>query len=435
MNIPQGYSQKTVHEIYTDYDGWWVGSSSSSTYPDTSHLLLGYKIGSTVYSTGVNDALLTSKSISFTPQDYKAILPANSISTQYVGVGFRYGGPGNVTPNPITNPPPFYLDDGTNGLDLGTALFNSSGSIIYHYTGIDLAYINDGIPDIIITQVGDPSKTKADSFSIRDVKDSVIGNFLAVRFDTVSTCGKGYWKFYNPSSSPPSYQPSLAGNRDIRIIGYDFADFGITASNYLLVKSLFHKLSGESDQAFVAFNMRTVIGLPIELGYFNAEEYQRSIHLYWQTISEENNDFFTVERSVDLVNWDEVKTINGAGNSYTPLNYHFEEPTQLKGFVYYRLSQTDINGVKTLLGIRKVFLGVNENIVLYPNPANSFIGISGLFLPNTRYEIYNTLGQMALTGKVLQDEVIDISSLPIGTYYITLKDQKDIINRTIFIKQ
>ena len=63
--------------------------------------------------------------------------------------------------------------------------------------------------------------------------------------------------------------------------------------------------------------------LPIELISFNSECLNEKTDLKWITATETNNNFFTIEFSMDAVNWIILKQINGAGNSTTLLNYSY----------------------------------------------------------------------------------------------------------------
>ena len=85
--------------------------------------------------------------------------------------------------------------------------------------------------------------------------------------------------------------------------------------------------------------------LPIELVSIYAKEYANANKIIWEVASELNNDFFTVERSIDGIAWREVSIVPGAGTSnqqraYSVLDINFE-----KTINYYRLKQTDYDGV------------------------------------------------------------------------------------------
>jgi hypothetical protein len=84
--------------------------------------------------------------------------------------------------------------------------------------------------------------------------------------------------------------------------------------------------------------------LPIQLLSFTATANANAVDLAWTTLSETNNDFFTVERSVDAVNFELVLQKDGAGNSTTIRNYSDIDRNPHTGVSYYRLKQIDFNG-------------------------------------------------------------------------------------------
>jgi hypothetical protein len=88
--------------------------------------------------------------------------------------------------------------------------------------------------------------------------------------------------------------------------------------------------------------------LPIELLSFSAEcESDQSRLFKWQTASEHNNDFFTIEESVDGITWNILATIEGAGNSAQLIDYNYSyrmETLETGEIHYYRLKQTDFDG-------------------------------------------------------------------------------------------
>lgn len=81
--------------------------------------------------------------------------------------------------------------------------------------------------------------------------------------------------------------------------------------------------------------------LPIELLYFKALIVDDKPVLEWKTASESNNDYFTIERCGEDLNFVEVGRVAGAGNSKEPLTYQWTDNDNVSGVQYYRLSQTD----------------------------------------------------------------------------------------------
>jgi hypothetical protein len=95
--------------------------------------------------------------------------------------------------------------------------------------------------------------------------------------------------------------------------------------------------------------------LPIELLSFKGRDRNQYNELIWQTATERNNDYFTLEYSADGVNWITIATVNGVGNSnakltYTLKDYHFKR----KNVNYYRLTQTDYDGISKTFPIISV---------------------------------------------------------------------------------
>ncbi|MBU0488293.1 MAG: T9SS type A sorting domain-containing protein [Bacteroidetes bacterium] len=90
--------------------------------------------------------------------------------------------------------------------------------------------------------------------------------------------------------------------------------------------------------------------LPIEMLSFEGFCDENSITLSWSTSSEINNDYFELEKSPDLNNWDFVGMLDGAGNSNFTQEYSlidsnpYEATTDGTSPTFYRLKQIDFNG-------------------------------------------------------------------------------------------
>lgn len=97
-----------------------------------------------------------------------------------------------------------------------------------------------------------------------------------------------------------------------------------------------------ANSAYVKITM--VSSLPIELLYFNGVAYGRVNNLYWSTASENNNDYFNIEKSSDDEIWEIIDKQKGAGNSSNQLYYSFSDNNVEKIINYYRLKQTDYDG-------------------------------------------------------------------------------------------
>jgi len=88
-----------------------------------------------------------------------------------------------------------------------------------------------------------------------------------------------------------------------------------------------------------------VWALPIELVSFSVEIIADYAQINWVTATEDNNDYFTVYRSFNGIDFYPIEDmINGAGNSSQLLTYNCIDENVICGTSYYKLSQTDFDG-------------------------------------------------------------------------------------------
>lgn len=111
--------------------------------------------------------------------------------------------------------------------------------------------------------------------------------------------------------------------------------------------------------------------LPVELIEFTGQKVNRTSLLQWKTSSEINNAGFTINRSINGVEFETIGKVQGAGDSNNNISYHFVDQDPYSGFNYYQLVQTDFDGQKELLGTVLVkHDNVIDQIQLYPNPVS-----------------------------------------------------------------
>ncbi len=110
-----------------------------------------------------------------------------------------------------------------------------------------------------------------------------------------------------------------------------------------------------------AFNITVSGTLPITLSSFTAALNKDVVLLDWSTSQEQNNKYFTIERSNDGTNFNYLGRINGAGTSTVANTYHLVDYAPLEGNNYYRLSQTDLDGNIKYHDIKRVNYKSNKN--------------------------------------------------------------------------
>ncbi len=170
--------------------------------------------------------------------------------------------------------------------------------------------------------------------------------------------------------------------------------------------------------------------LPIELLYFRAEPQDDAVALEWATSLEENFDYFTVERSVDGMNFKEMTKIYGAGNTDEKQYYAWTDHPPVPGLLYYRLKATDFDGTFEYFDIVSVryFGGASREVTLYPNPAcNGQVNVRFHYRPAgpVSVVIYDTMGRQYLR-QTLSGESGTLNlprNMRQGVYLVQIDDQ------------
>lgn len=155
-------------------------------------------------------------------------------------------------------------------------------------------------------------------------------------------------------------------------------------------------------------SLSCAVPLPVDLVNFDGYYYEDANVLHWKTQSEYNNDFFTIERSRNGMNWETLSTIQAAGFSNEELTYQYRDTDPLNGVNYYRLMQTDRDGTKQHLGTIALQNNTDNNSLftnVFPNPANDLIyfNYTGRNLEEAiQIAIYDELGKL-IFSKLIED--------------------------------
>ena len=197
-----------------------------------------------------------------------------------------------------------------------------------------------------------------------------------------------------------------------------------------------------TDPSFAVDDIIITIPKPvsIELFFFNGDEVNGTVHLEWATLSETNNDYFTVERSSDGYTFSDIVQIGGAGNSNEPLYYSYTDKNAPPGILYYRLKQTDFDGQQSYSKILVLNINGLPEIRVFPVPADDFlfIELSELEGQEMQIELIDLLGKSHINQSIhisYESETIpvNVSTVPSGLYLLRIITKSHISTHKIKI--
>ncbi|MCH2223866.1 MAG: T9SS type A sorting domain-containing protein [Crocinitomicaceae bacterium] len=161
--------------------------------------------------------------------------------------------------------------------------------------------------------------------------------------------------------------------------------------------------------------------LSVTFGTLEGKRTSENVLVEWSTVTEDNNNYFVVERSYDGGTWSAIDVVNGAGNSTNELFYSSIDRNAQNGIVYYRIKQFDFDGSIKTSDIITVTDPLNADIHLFPNPAKEkmHISVSDFF---TDVQITDIRGNIVLENNYswIKQTTLDVSTLSNGLYYVNI---------------
>jgi hypothetical protein len=202
------------------------------------------------------------------------------------------------------------------------------------------------------------------------------------------------------------------------------------------------------DYGIMAGSIRAPIVAPIELIGFSANFVTDKVVLDWTTATELNNDYFTIEKSVDGFNFDVLTTVPGAGNSSVQHSYSTVDNNPAKGVSYYRLKQTDYDGHFEYFDAVAVdnenagYTGFSFNIFPNPNEGTSIhMSINAAKKEEILVVVYDISGRESYSKIIVIEDAgnsvygLDPSNkLSPGIYFVSATSNQKTFNSKLIVK-
>lgn len=175
----------------------------------------------------------------------------------------------------------------------------------------------------------------------------------------------------------------------------------------------------------------------VYLKQLNGSQKAQDNLLTWTTLTETNNAFFLIERSLNGITFEEAGRVEAAASNNTKKQYSFTDIDNPGLRVFYRLAEVNMEGdvvfTNTILVNRK-----GEDLVFEINSIESSITdqFFNMSLTSTvdaplEYRLQTRMGEVLKVGKVDVVEgqnalSIDLHEVEVGTYQFSIRIKNEI---------
>jgi len=252
---------------------------------------------------------------------------------------------------------------GNDGYEIAVAKYNSMGELLW------------------IRHAGGPQSDQGLSISADDRGCFVTGKFSrTAKFDTMElTSNSGsddiFIAHYDPFGNL-IWVKQIGGNDNDKGMSIKTDQGG----NLYLCGSFRSTVTLENGNSFTTSGIEDIFlaklgnaPVPVELASFDYSVTENYVKLAWSSVTETNNAYYDVERSLDNSNFIKIGTVHGNGTTSEKHLYEFVDQNIMSGKYYYRLKQNDFDGSFTYSQVLEVQLNTPSSFALhqnYPNPFN-----------------------------------------------------------------
>ena len=320
---------------------------------------------------------------------------------------------------------------------------SSLGGVGYHYAVFTITFVNTG------------STTPTPIFNFSSVFMGIDGSNQMTEFNAIMVDNPN-WQYV---SNTPKVAVEQDGNRiwgtatDSKPTGGQGIDendstqmfrVSTASTNSVTMRVGFYQSQhGWNGNDLFSLNMQggdfALTLLPEKLLNFTTQLANEKVWLSWSGNQEQNVSHYTIERSYDNQQFDQVALLFPAEDNSILNSYSYKDPIKntAAAVIYYRLKMVDKEGKFKYSSIRSVRMGnVNDTakVNAYPNPVLNELHIS---LPQewqnktVSGQLMNSNGSIIKTFNIQQNATIGMSDVPAGTYYIKVANEKEISTQPI----
>ncbi len=180
----------------------------------------------------------------------------------------------------------------------------------------------------------------------------------------------------------------------------------------------------------------TQVVLPLKLISFESYCIDYGVEIQWETASQENIDYFTIEKSENGTNWEKLTRVFPSGNNSQKQNYRFLDEKSIVSNLYYRLKQTDLNGEVSYSKIISTNCKnwYNNSLYVIPNPNSGKFQLTEL-IEGDVIKIFTSVGEK-INETIATESIVsfDMTGFPVGLYYITVTNENTVTKTKMIIR-
>jgi hypothetical protein len=216
-----------------------------------------------------------------------------------------------------------------------------------------------------------------------------------------------------PATEPLSNELAISANTDATAIGAIAIRQGAASAG----------ATGAFDNIIVDTTWPNMVSLlPIKLKSFNSTYKNNAVTLNWQSIYENNFDFYQLEKSTDASQFTTIATIKGKSINGNAADYSFTDASIVKDKQYYRLKMVNKDGSFTYSQVIASSSKSSLEISLYPNPVNNLLIVTHPQLSESgTLQIFNQEGKLVKSSNTqigAAQTSVDVESLNKGSYVL-----------------
>ncbi len=180
--------------------------------------------------------------------------------------------------------------------------------------------------------------------------------------------------------------------------------------------------------------------LPVTLIDFTGRNNNGRINLTWNTSSEINSSYFSIQRSSNGRQFETIGRVNANNSREGSRDYRFTDATPVNGSNYYRLAIVDRDGTGTYSKTVLINTGSNSNIFTVENVSLSSAAVKMMVNSNEaqvmNIRIVDAVGRVFATKQMQLQNGLNVIEAPVhgvrkGVYHVQVFTAKDTITKTV----